>query len=724
MEQRLIRASSRCLEIAAGFSEDELEPFEEKIEMDYQNIDLKATDNSIPSPKEYALVSKSSSLLAIKQEDHTEFDALQESETKNKPTSDPVFNPHSLLWIKEVEDSEVCDHDEAQDRRNSGSPSNPVYNPDIVSAIKQEEDSDFMETEDSDDSDCSEEREHFQYTTRKTSGPQPMKNRLIKEEIRCSDIKKTDREITLTSSYRKPGPKQMKEKERSSEEPADQGTDKAISCEQQRMPQDCKGFVSEYILDRISIYETGFCVINDPFVMMETQSGDSGKPKLYKCNKCGICFRNSDQLGLHMVVHRGEKSTIETISTEKEIQFSCPECKKRFLENSMLVDHMKVHSKRLRSDSEHTMPAKCKKTHIDVMEANKKVINPKETQHRYKECGSRLNANSKLENHVVFYPVRQPYACTECVRCFFRKSDLIRHLQKHTETNQEPIICEDTSFNSSSPTKKEACNTEVFGDIIHNEKHACDRCERTFSYRSSLLSHQRTHGDRPYVCSECGRGFIHISTLYKHQLTHTNPPEKPHQCSECGERFEHTYSLAKHRKTHIIDRPYQCYECERSFTQNANLIRHQKTHREEKRNSARLQHLANVQKEGVAKKEIWDFISPGEFNVKHPRTADPNNILKDMPLGSTHQRTQVIEANGGTSRGDITAPTRYQETHHRVIDFDEIFIDMELHSKENVFNTPIASVKEQKLEQWFTCSNCGQRFSEHFLLIKHERIHI
>ncbi|KAJ1199434.1 hypothetical protein NDU88_003270 [Pleurodeles waltl] len=202
MEQRLIRASSRCLEIAAGFSEDELEPFEEKIEMDYQNIDLKATDNSIPSPKEYALVSKSSSLLAIKQEDHTEFDALQESETKNKPTSDPVFNPHSLLWIKEVEDSEVCDHDEAQDRRNSGSPSNPVYNPDIVSAIKQEEDSDFMETEDSDDSDCSEEREHFQYTTRKTSGPQPMKNRLIKEEISCSDIKKTDREITLTSSYR------------------------------------------------------------------------------------------------------------------------------------------------------------------------------------------------------------------------------------------------------------------------------------------------------------------------------------------------------------------------------------------------------------------------------------------------------------------------------------------------------------------------------------------
>ncbi|XP_078544496.1 uncharacterized protein LOC144829327 isoform X2 [Lissotriton helveticus] len=691
MDQHLIRASNRCFEIAAGFSEDELEAFEEKLEMDYhQNIVMEASDNSILSPKDYALVSKSSSLLGIKQEDQTEFDDLHESERKSEPTSDPIFNPHSSLWIKEVEESEVRDHDDTQDRRlRRNTRGNPVYNPDILSTIKQEEDSDFMETEDSDDSDWSEERERIQYTTRK------------------------------------PGSKQMKEEERSSEEPADQCTDKAISFERPKMPRDCKGKVSEYILDQISIYETGFCIINDPFVVMETQPDDSEKPKLYKCNKCGVCFRNTYQLGLHMVVHKGGKSTLETVSSERERTFSCPECKKRFLDNSSLVDHIKVHSKRLQSDSKHTMPAKRKKTRTDGGKADKQVTSPKESQHRYQECGSRLNDNSKLENDFLSYPVRQPYACTECVSCFFRKSDLIRHLQKHVETNQEPVTCEDTSFNSSSPTKKEACNSEVLGEVITpNEKHACDRCERTFNYRSSLFSHQRTHCDRPYVCSECGRDFILISTLNKHKLTHTNPVEKPHQCSECGERFEHSYSLAKHRKTHIIDRPYQCYECERSFTLNAHLIRHQKTHREEKRNSSRLQHLANVQKEGEAENEINEFFSPGNFNVTHPFATDSNNILKNMPPGSSHQRTQVIDANGGPSIGDITALTRYQEIHHRVIDFDDIFIDMELHSKENVFNTPIASVKEKKLQRWFTCGNCGKRFSEHFLLIKHERTHI
>ncbi|XP_075207033.1 gastrula zinc finger protein XlCGF66.1-like isoform X2 [Anomaloglossus baeobatrachus] len=187
------------------------------------------------------------------------------------------------------------------------------------------------------------------------------------------------------------------------------------------------------------------------------------------------------------------------------------------------------------------------------------------------ECGKRYKEKSTLVAHQLLHRVKTEFSCSECRKCFAQQSHLEAHLKLHT--GEKSYSCSECgkSFGFTS-------NLDIHRRIHHPKEKPflCSLCGKSFSNLSELVEHQKIHKrEKPFSCP-CGECFINKSELVEHQKTHKGG--KPFSCSECGECFDYRSHRDVHLRIHTGEKGLSCSECGKGFMKKSHLVRHQKIH--------------------------------------------------------------------------------------------------------------------------------------------------
>ncbi|KAG8173154.1 hypothetical protein JTE90_002694, partial [Oedothorax gibbosus] len=79
--------------------------------------------------------------------------------------------------------------------------------------------------------------------------------------------------------------------------------------------------------------------------------------------------------------------------------------------------------------------------------------------------------------------------------------------------------------------------------------HVCDKCRKTFSNKSHLTRHQKTHANviTSYTCSICDKFFTRKDVLTRHMKSHDS---EEYVCPKCPKTFVRKDVLTRHMTTH------------------------------------------------------------------------------------------------------------------------------------------------------------------------------
>ncbi|XP_075188660.1 uncharacterized protein LOC142273631 isoform X2 [Anomaloglossus baeobatrachus] len=241
-----------------------------------------------------------------------------------------------------------------------------------------------------------------------------------------------------------------------------------------------------------------------------------------------------------------------------------PDIPSVLLRKSLSSDHFK---KVQNSD----LSQKCKQNKNYRRDVEYETAPRREKPFSCSECGKCFIRKSNLVVHQRSHTGEKPFSCSECGKCFIRKSNLLEHQRSHT--GDKPFSCSECG----------KCFIRKSNLVVHQRSHtgekpvSCSECGKCFIRKSTLVVHLRSHtGEKPFSCSECGKCFIRESDLVRHQRSHTG--EKPFSCSECGKCFQRKSSLVDHGNLHTGEKPFSCSECGKCFTQKSYLVMHQRSH--------------------------------------------------------------------------------------------------------------------------------------------------
>jgi hypothetical protein len=212
------------------------------------------------------------------------------------------------------------------------------------------------------------------------------------------------------------------------------------------------------------------------------------------------------------------------------------------------------------------------------------------------KCPKQYTTKYNFKAHInVSHDEVKWFQCYFCSLATFKKSQLIRHMPKHTK--EKPYKCQYCyqSFTQKESLKRhkdgKSCNPRLTypflspcyfcGKVLSNNQHLnehmkiahlkedlkrCYLCHQYFSSHTDLNRHIRTVHllEKNYKCQLCSKRLGSNSALNHHiQSAHTK--EKPFKCYFFSSSFLNFHVLKIHTWIHTREKSVTCYFCRKDF---------------------------------------------------------------------------------------------------------------------------------------------------------------
>nr|XP_020671071.1 zinc finger protein 197-like isoform X2 [Pogona vitticeps] len=311
-----------------------------------------------------------------------------------------------------------------------------------------------------------------------------------------------------------------------------------------------------------------------------TKLANTRSGKVHRCTECGYKSNWLSVLVNHMRVHT------------KERPYTCQGCKKNFRYSSSLRKHQKYVCSQ---DWLAAGDSLAEQTYGDG-EASRRItsslqenINPETSSrgptveptellskktHPCSKCEYRAESLTDLIKHLRIHIGEKSYKCHTCGKVFRSPSSFAKHWQTHKDTSSH-LVPNSSSFDTATPAVAE-CDVTLSDDeelINVLAKKSAGKSGRPAAPKGKV-SKTKAH---QMVQQRKRRATETLKNAEGSKKSRYDTLEKKHKCPDCPHRAYYLSDLLRHQRVHTREKPYKCPDCGKSFTQKSAVTNHQKT---------------------------------------------------------------------------------------------------------------------------------------------------